>query len=119
MKNRAFHHRLVAALRGLRDALARERSARTQVFVCVALALAVAWLRPPPVWCALLALACGGVLGAELLNTALERLADHLHPELHPEIGRAKDCAAAAVLICTLAALAVGVACAVALWRGR
>ena len=48
---------------------------------------------------------------AELANTALETLADHLHPDHHPEIGVAKDVAAGAVLVATLLTIGVGVAC--------
>ena len=48
------------------------------------------------------------VLGLELVNTALEHLADHLHPETHAEIRIAKDCAAAAVLVASAAAAVVG-----------
>ncbi len=39
-----------------------------------------------------------GVIGAECFNTAIERLADRVHPEMDPLIGQAKDCAAGAVL---------------------
>ncbi|MEK6662487.1 MAG: diacylglycerol kinase family protein [Pseudomonadota bacterium] len=49
------------------------------------------------------------VWSAEALNTALEQLADALHPERHPGIGRAKDVAAAAVLIAALGAGVIGV----------
>ena len=45
------------------------------------------------------------VIAAELINTALEQLADHLHPEQHPRIKIVKDCAAAAVLILSAGAL--------------
>jgi diacylglycerol kinase (ATP) len=34
---------------------------------------------------------------------------DHLHPGLHPAVKTAKDCAAAAVLVLSVCALAVGV----------
>lgn len=68
---------------------------------------------PPPrcsrcsLWWALLALAVGLVLVAELFNSALETLLDHLHPGQHPEIGTAKDIAAGAVLVaCAVAVLA-------------
>lgn len=47
------------------------------------------------------------VTGAEALNSGLECLADAVHPERHPLVGKAKDCAAAAVLICALASVAV------------
>ena len=45
------------------------------------------------------------VIAAELINTALEHLVDHLHPEQHPRIKIVKDCAAAAVLILSIGAL--------------
>jgi diacylglycerol kinase (ATP) len=49
------------------------------------------------------------VWSAEAFNTALEELADAVHPEQHPGIGRAKDAAAAAVLIAALGAAVIGV----------
>ena len=49
------------------------------------------------------------VWSAEAFNTALECLADALHPERDPGIGRAKDVAAAAVLIAALGAVVIGV----------
>ena len=59
---------------------------RTQVLVLIAVVIALIVLRPAPLWWALVLLASSAVLAAELFNTAIERLADHLHPELHPEI---------------------------------
>jgi diacylglycerol kinase (ATP) len=48
------------------------------------------------------------VWSAEAFNTALEQLADALHPDRHPAIGRAKDMAAAAVLIAAAGAAVIG-----------
>ena len=48
------------------------------------------------------------VWSAEAFNTALEQLADAFYPERHPGIGRAKDTAAAAVLIAALGAVVIG-----------
>ena len=45
----------------------------------------------------------------EILNTSLERLLDHLHPEHHPNVGAIKDIAAGAVLIAALFALLTGI----------
>lgn len=56
-----------------------------------------------------IALAVVLVWSAEALNTALEQLADAVHPERHPGIGRAKDLAAAAVLIAAVGAAVIGV----------
>jgi diacylglycerol kinase len=49
------------------------------------------------------------VIAAELFNTALEVLIDYAWPEHHPMIGRAKDVAAAAVLVAAVGAAVVGV----------
>lgn len=110
MKGQPFYRRLTFALRGLAQALRRERSVRAHLFVAALVLLALLWLRPAAIWWAVLTLAVGLVLAAELLNSALETLLDHLHPQRHPEIGAAKDIAAAAVLIASLVALGVGVA---------
>ena len=48
------------------------------------------------------------VIGAELFNTAIERLVDFVSPQHNPLAGQVKDIAAGAVLVCALAAIAVG-----------
>ncbi len=53
-------------------------------------------------------LAFGLVLGVESLNTAIEKLADFIHPEYHEKIGFIKDIAAGAVMFAATAAIAVG-----------
>lgn len=58
---------------------------------------------------ALLALAVAVVFMAEAFNTALEFLADAVHPEPNALVGKAKDAAAAAVLLAALGAVAVGI----------
>lgn len=58
-------------------------------------------------WCGLV-VAIALVWMAESFNTALESLADASVPELNPLVGRAKDSAAAAVLIAAIAAAAIG-----------
>jgi diacylglycerol kinase (ATP) len=109
-KNQPFGARLRYALAGLAHALRTEQSLRTQVAALLAVLVALMWLRPGALWWALVLLASGAVLAAELFNTALERLADHLHPELHEQIRIVKDCAAGAVLLASLAALGVAAA---------
>jgi diacylglycerol kinase (ATP) len=116
-KNQSFRARLGFAWNGLAHAIQSERSLRLQLALLALVVLALALLRPPPVWWALVALSAALVLAAELVNSALERLADRLHPDAHPAIRLAKDCAAAAVLVGALAALAVGAALVVQLLR--
>jgi|SRR5919108_724049 diacylglycerol kinase (ATP) len=109
-KNRSFLARLSCALQGLAHGVRTERSLRTQLAALAAALAALAILRPGPLWWALVLLAGALVLSAELFNTAIERLADQLHPQEHPAIRVAKDCAAAAVLVAALGALAVALA---------
>lgn len=68
------------------------------------------WLKlAPPEWALVLtAMALVGM--AEAINTALEKLADTVHPARHPGIGQAKDIAAGAVLLAILFALGIGLA---------
>lgn len=53
-------------------------------------------------------LAFGLVLGIEGINTAVEKIADFIHPEFHNRIGFIKDIAAGAVLFAASSALTVG-----------
>ncbi|TPW11192.1 MAG: diacylglycerol kinase [Halothiobacillaceae bacterium] len=109
MKNRPFIDRLGYAFDGIRQGLKSEQSLRTHT-LCATLALiALSLLQPTLIWWALVGLMATLVLAAELINTALEHLADHLHPEQHPKIKIVKDCAAAAVLVLSIGAIWVGV----------
>ncbi|MFB9992467.1 diacylglycerol kinase [Deinococcus oregonensis] len=81
-----------------------------------ALAVALALLLRAPL--APILLCCGLVLSLELMNTALEAVVDLASPELHPLAKIAKDAAAAAVLVASIAAALVGVVVlGPALWR--
>ena len=90
---------------------------RLQALALAAVVAALLWLRPAAIWWALALFAASTVLAAELLNTAVEQLADALHPAQSTAIRIVKDCAAAAVLIAVLGALAVAAAFIVHLLR--
>ncbi|MES2755862.1 MAG: diacylglycerol kinase [Pseudomonadota bacterium] len=110
MKNQRFYHRLGFAIHGIRSALNTEASFRQQCVAALVVVAVLAWRQPPPLWWALLLAMCAMVLAAELFNSALEAALDHLHPELHPAVGIAKDCAAGAVLLLSVASVGVFVA---------
>lgn len=118
MKGRGFRERLGFALHGLQLAISREKSFRAHVLAGGAVLCVLLVARPPLVWWMVLALTAGFVMVTELVNTALETLADHLHPERHPEIGACKDIAAGAVLVAAAAALVVGIVFAAQWFRG-
>jgi len=58
-------------------------------------------------WLAVI-LSAGLVFMAEVFNTAIEYLADAVHPEADQGVGMAKDAAAGGVLIAAVAAAVVG-----------
>ena len=109
MKNKPFGDRLSFALSGLKESWRRERSLRTQTYVGAIAAVVTIALRPGLLWGGLVALSIALVLGLELTNSAIEYLIDHLHPDIAPEIKRAKDVIAGAVLVVCLGALCVGI----------
>ena len=53
-------------------------------------------------------LAIGLVLSIEGLNTAVEKIADFIHPNYHERIGFIKDIAAGAVFFAALTAIPIG-----------
>lgn len=96
------------AFRGVGTLLATQVNARVHLAALVAvLALGIITGLSPGEW-ALISIASGVVLSAEAMNSALEFLADHTAPEWHDSVGKAKDLAAAAVLLASIMALAVG-----------
>lgn len=53
-------------------------------------------------------LCIGLVTGLEMVNTAIETLANRLHPERHPDIKIVKDVAAGAVLWASVMSVVIG-----------
>lgn len=97
------------AFKGLADLFVQQHNARIHAVAAVGVVTAGLYLGLQAwEWC-LLALTIGGVLAAELLNTAIEYTIDLVSPEQHPLAGKAKDAAAAAVLVLAIAAVVVGV----------
>ena len=96
------------ALTGIKLAWAEEANFRIEA-LCAALVIGAGWnVGLSPIEFAMLALAIAFVLATEVLNTALEELCDKFQPSHDPHIAKIKDLAAAAVLLASLGALAVG-----------
>jgi len=53
-------------------------------------------------------MAIGLILVAESLNTAIEKMADFIHPEYHKQIGRIKDISAGAAFFAAIIAIIIG-----------
>lgn len=73
----------------------------------VAVALGCAFGISGPEWCAVL-VCIGAVIGGECVNTAIEDAVDLACDTVHPLAKSAKDMAAGAVLVMSIASAAVG-----------
>ena len=87
----------VNSWRGLIAAAKSEQAFREEL-IALAVALPLAFVIATSAW---KRFALIGVIlllmAVELLNTAIEKLSDHVTPALHPDIGRIKDMSSAAV----------------------
>jgi diacylglycerol kinase (ATP) len=96
------------AFAGVRALFATEPHAWVHLVATVAVVSLAAMLGLAAAdWCWLV-LAIGLVWVAEAFNTALESLADATAPDPDPRVGRAKDVAAGAVLLASMAAAIIG-----------
>lgn len=96
------------AFLGLRYLLSSEHNARLHLLATVAVVSLGSVLRLSFNEWRWLLLAIALVWIAEAFNTALERLGDAVTIEHNPNIGRAKDVAATAVLMASLASALIG-----------
>ena len=96
------------AARGLVTLLREQHNCRIHLLATLSVA-GLGWVLElsAPQWVSLL-LAIALVWVAEALNSALEYLADAVHPEQHPLVAKSKDVAAAGVLITAIIAALVG-----------
>jgi undecaprenol kinase len=110
MKNQHILQRFQYAWAGLKASWRSEKSFRTHVAALAAILFLLVLLRPAAAWWALLLLASACAIAIELVNTAVEKLVDYLHPQQHEVIGIVKDTLAGAVLVaCTAEAVLVAV----------
>ncbi len=113
MKKSGFIHKRVLsfkyAFQGVLTLFATQIHAWIHLLAVVVVVSAGLILGCTPTEWAILVLTFGAVLSAEAMNSAIEFLTDLVSPEYHELAGKAKDVAAAAVLI--LAIASIGVAC--------
>ena len=95
---------------GVWRAVATQRNMRVQLAAAAAAIGAGVAVRISAVDWACVAAAIGLVLTAETMNTVIEAVVDLCTEEFHPLAKTAKDMAAGAVLIASIAALGVGAA---------
>jgi diacylglycerol kinase (ATP) len=108
-----IYRALIHSCHGLRATWISEPAFRLDVWI-VAVAVGIALLVPvTPGERALLILAAFLILGAELVNTAIESTINRIGPEIHPLSKKAKDIGSAVVFVSFFQALVVWV---IVLW---
>lgn len=97
------------AFRGIRHVFGTEANMKIHIVISVVVIICgftfaislTEWI------CCLLCI--GMVVGAEMMNTAIENVVDLASPEQNPLAGKAKDIAAGAVLICAIVSVLIGI----------
>ena len=96
------------SLKGIKILVTTEDSIKTQIFLGLfAIVLGFIFKISLTEWAIQLTLSAL-VLVAEGLNTAVEKIADFIHPQHHKEIGIIKDVASGAVGFAAITAIIVG-----------
>jgi len=106
--NQGLSGSLRNAFSGIATLLRLERNAKIHLFILVLVIVAGVLLKISPAHWIAVSLAAGFVIAAESFNTAIEALCDAVKPEFDPEIRKAKDLAAAGVLISAIASAVTG-----------
>ena len=105
---RTWYEKFRDAFRGVRTGMRGQSSFQVHIGVTVVVIVLAVLLRCTLwEWCILL-LCIGGVLTAEMINSAMEYLAKAIDENHNPHLGDALDTGSAAVLFASLAAAAVG-----------
>lgn len=99
---RRLYRAALNTIRGMKFAAGTEAAVRQELAV-LAVAVPVGFFVAPGIgWYVAMIGVLLVLVAVELLNTAVEKLSDHVTPEFHPEIGVVKDLGSAAVF-CVLA----------------
>lgn len=96
------------AIKGAFLLLKTEHSIQVQSGIGLIMIIAGWYFNLSPTEWMLQIFAIGFVLGTEGLNTAIEKLADFVHPDFHLKIGFIKDIAAGAVFFAAITAVIIG-----------
>ncbi len=92
------------AFKGAVYLIKTESSIKIQVFIAIAVTIAGFYFDISNTEWLIQIVCIGLVMSLEGLNTAVEYIADFIHPEQHETIGKIKDIAAGAVFIAAISA---------------
>jgi diacylglycerol kinase len=96
------------AIAGLKDLFRSQPNARIHFTIALLVLISGCYFNISTIEWLILSICIALVLSMEAMNTAIEYLTDLVSPDYHPLAGKAKDVAAAAVLIIAIGAVFVG-----------
>lgn len=108
MKVSRFLRSFKYATEGILEALKREQNIRFHFRAAVVVMIASAWTGLSLTEWMIVIFLIGGMISAELFNSAIERTVDLSTAELHPLAKQAKDMAAGAVLVFACVSAIIG-----------
>lgn len=108
MKSQPIQQKIKNAINGIIFTFKTESNFRLHCYSAILVFLVFIFLQPSLIWWALIFICIGLVIAAELANTAIETLLDHMHPDIHPEVGKVKDIMAGMVLSLSILAVIIG-----------
>jgi len=97
------------AIVGIFTALREEKNMRIHFTLLLLLLFLSFYFRLDNLEWAVVLLAAGGVIGLEMLNSAIERAVDLVEPQFHPLAALSKRLAAGGVLVAALVAVVIGI----------
>lgn len=108
MKNRSFYKSILNAINGLKVAFKSEQNFRTEIYIALVAVIFCFLFNVSHFETIIIIICIAMVLGAELLNSALEHVVDLVSPDYHDLAKKTKDIGACAVLILSIAAVIIG-----------
>lgn len=97
------------AFNGLKIVFKEEHNARIHLFISLIVIICGFIFQISIIEWIVICFAIGFVICMEILNSAIENLADFVSPEYHNLIKKIKDISAAAVLISTISSIVIGI----------
>ncbi len=97
------------AINGLNNAILSEHNLKLHILIASCVIVLSYVLHLSAIEWAIILGCIALVIGAELMNTAIEKTVDLVSPTFNPKAGLIKDISAGAVLVCAIVAAIIGV----------
>lgn len=109
MRKLPIHKSFINAFRGIFMMLKSERNFQLEFLAFLINIFLIFYLQISSIDIILILMVSFGVLSAEILNTAIEKICDIIQPEFDKRIGFIKDVSAGAVILMTVVSVIVGI----------